>query len=256
MSKTSTHKPTSAAARREEARLRRVRMTAIGFVAALAVAVIAIGIWYSRETTPETFVPGRHYAVIESARAYKPGTPITVNEFFSYACAHCRAFDPMIEAWRAKQPEDVRFERIPATFSQAWTVLAQTYYTLTELGVLDANHERLFRAIHDNGRQFLSIEEVADFVDGNGTTREAFLAAANGTAVRDRLRAAERAQRTMQIGGVPTLVVNGRYVVGMREGRQTALDTVDWLIQQDRSGTAVAGTSGDADAGAPPAGNE
>jgi thiol:disulfide interchange protein DsbA len=227
--------------------MQRVRMIALGFVVILAVGVIIAGIWYSREPTPDTFVPGEHYAVIENARAHKPGTPITVQEFFSYACEHCRAFDPMIETWRTGQPDDVRFERIPATFSQAWTVLGQSYYALAELGALEANHERLFRAIHDNGRQFLSIEEVADFVDGNGTTRDAFLQAANGTAVRDRLRAAERAQRTLQIGGVPTLVVNGRYVVTMREGRQTALDTIDWLIEQDRSGATVATTSGDAD---------
>jgi thiol:disulfide interchange protein DsbA len=246
MSRASTHKPTSAAARRAEARLKRMRMAAVGFVAILAVGVVASGVWYTRESTPDTFVAGKHYAVIEGARAHTPGTPITVQEFFSYACAHCRAFDPMIETWRAGQPDDVRFERIPATFSQAWTVLAQSYYALTELGVLEANHERLFRAIHDNGRQFLTIEEVADFVDGNGTTRDAFLAAANGTAVRDRLRAAERAQRTMRIGGVPTLAVDGRYVVGMSEGRQTALDTVDWLIQQDRSGAAIATAPGEA----------
>jgi thiol:disulfide interchange protein DsbA len=248
MSRASTHKPTSAAARRTEARLQRVRMIAIGFVVVLAVGVIIAGIWYSRESTPEKFVAGQHYAVIENARGHTPGTPITVQEFFSYACEHCRAFDPMIEAWRTEQPDDVRFERVPATFSHAWTVLGQSYYALAELGALEANHERLFRAIHDNGRQFLTIEEVAEFVDGNGTTRDAFLQAANGTPVRDRLRAAERAQRTLRVGGVPTLVVGGRYVVTMSEGRQTALDTIDWLIEQDRSGAPVSSQSGEPDA--------
>jgi hypothetical protein len=42
---------------------------------------------------------------------------------------------------------------------------------------------------------------------------------------------------------VPTLIVAGRYLVGMNEGRKTALDTVDQLIAQERAGATPVGAT-------------
>jgi len=223
---------------RTDRKVDRIRTAIVGVVLILAAVVLGIGIWYTTDSTPGAVTAGEHYRVLEDAPARAPDEPISVKEFFSYGCVHCRNFDPMIEEWKATLADDVRFERVPATFSPAWNVLAQTYYALQELGALERNHERLFRAIHDTGRQFLTIEQVADFVDGNGTTREAFLEAANGQGVASKLRQAERSMRVMQVTGVPTLVVADRYVVGMGEGRKAALAIVDHLIELERSGGA------------------
>lgn len=223
-------------------RVSQVRNAIIGSMLVLAAVVIGVGLYYTFGSGSGELTPGKQYAVIEDAPLRKPGEPIVVHEFFSYACPHCRDFDPMLEEWKETIAEDVRFERIPATFSPIWTVLAQTYYALEELGALNRNHDRIFRAIHDTGRQFTTIESMADFVDGFGTTREAFLAAANGAEVRARLREADRAQRTLMIGGVPTLVIAGRYVVGMREGRKAAIEIMDELIARERAGTLATGT--------------
>jgi len=231
---------------RSEHQVRRVRNAIIGSVLILAAVVLGLGIWYTTGTASGTFAAGEHYQVIETAPARRPGDPITVHEFFSYGCVHCRNFDPMIETWKQDLGPDVQFERVPATFSPAWNVLAQTYYALEQLGARERNHDRLFRAIHDTGRQFLTIESVADFVDGYGTTREAFLEAAKGPSVADQLRQVERAQRTLMISGVPTLVVANRYLVGMGEGRQAALGIVDHLIELERSGAAPAAQTSDA----------
>ena len=37
---------------------------------------------------------------------------------------------------------------------------------------LEENHERIFTAIHDNGKQFLTLDTVADFVKDHGVTRD------------------------------------------------------------------------------------
>ena len=52
---------------------------------------------------------------------------------------------------------------------------------------------------------------------------------------RARMRQAEQAQRALQISGVPTLVVDDKYRIGMEVGRRTALDVVDHLIAQELS---------------------
>jgi predicted DsbA family dithiol-disulfide isomerase len=57
------------------------------------------------------------------------------------------------------------------------------------------------------------------------------------------MRQNERSLSTLGITGVPTLIVAGRYLVGMNEGRKTALDTVDQLIAQERAGATPVGAT-------------
>jgi thiol:disulfide interchange protein DsbA len=123
-------------------------------------------------------------------------------------------------------------------FSPDWVLLARTYLTLAELNILEQNHNRMFRRIHDNRMMFGSPEDVAEFVDGNGATAEEFLAAFNGTEVRRKLRDADVAQRAAGISSVPTLVVDGRYVISMDVGRKTALEVVDHLIAKETAAPA------------------
>jgi len=233
-------KATRTAASKSDRKVNRLRNAILGSVLILAAVVLGIGIYSTTGTGSGEFVAGEHYRVIENAPPRRAGEPITVREFFSYGCVHCRNFDPLLEDWKETLGEDVDFERVPTTFSPAWTILAQTYYALEELGALERNHDRIFRAIHDTGRQFMTIESVADFVDGTGTTREAFLEAANGPGVANRLREVERAQRNQTITGVPSLVVANRYIVGMNSGRKGALEIADHLIALERAGGAPA----------------
>ena len=137
----------------------------------------------------------------------------------------------------------MEFARTPVVFSPVWILLAQTYYTLEALDALDENHTRLFRAIHDNGRQFLSPDMIADFVDGNGVTREDFLRSFNSPAIRRKIAQSERDQRELQIASVPTLVVAGRYVIGMEVGRKRVLEIADQLIARELAATTAAGTA-------------
>jgi thiol:disulfide interchange protein DsbA len=222
-------------AKRKEHQVTRIRNTIIALVVAVVVLVLGYGTLYSTGVTEGEYQAGTHYEVIEDARGRRPGEPILVQEFFSYGCVHCRNFDPLIEEWRDGLPEGVVFQRTPVAFSPVWTLLGRTYITLDETGALTQNHERLFRAIHDNGRQFLSAEMVADFVDGYGVSRDEFLRAFESPAVLRRLRQAEIDQRAMGISSVPTLVVDGKYRIGMEVGRKTSLDVADHLIAQERT---------------------
>lgn len=234
-------------ASRKQRQVIRTRNTIIGVVVAIVVVVIGYGTLYSTGVTEGDFQAGTHYDVIDGAKGRRPGAPIQVREFFSYGCIHCRNFDPLIEDWQASLPDDVEFTRTPAAFSPVWALLAQTYFTLDELDALPQNHERLFRAIHDNGRQFLSADMVADYVDGYGVTREAFLRTFDSPAVRSRVRQAERDQRALGIASVPTLVVDDKYRIGMEVGRKTALDVVDHIIAMEKAADRTAGsaTAGD-----------
>ena len=222
--------------RRVQARkVNRVRNGIIGGVAVVVAAVLVYGIVYSTGATDSgDIVAGEHYRVIDDPLRRRPGDPIVVTEFFSYGCVHCWNFEPLVTDWRRDLPDDVRFERSPVAFSAVWAILAQAYVALEQIGALDANHERIFRAIHDNGRQFLSREQIADFVSRRGTEKQAFLDAYNSAAVRSEVAAQDAQQRRFAISATPTMVVAGRYAVTMDTGRRRALDIVDYLIDLER----------------------
>ncbi|MGD8415868.1 MAG: thiol:disulfide interchange protein DsbA/DsbL [Pseudomonadales bacterium] len=217
-----------------------VRNVIIAGVALVILAVIGYGLLYSSGATQGEFVAGKDYRVLEDAPRRRPGSPILVQEFFSYGCVHCRNFDPLVTEWLARLPEDVRFERIPVAFSPAWMLLAQTYYAMDELGILEQNHSRLFAHIHDRRQMFANASEIADFIDGNGATAAEFLEALNSPEVRRRMRDAVITERRVGITAVPTLVVDGRYVVTMDVGRKVALEVVDHLIRMERAGDTAA----------------
>jgi thiol:disulfide interchange protein DsbA len=211
-------------------KVKRTRNVIIAFVALVAIVVIGYGTIYTTGITEGEYLAGEHYRVVEDPPRRRAGQPILVQEFFSYGCIHCRNFDPLLDDWRANMPEGATFSRSPVTFSPMWQLLAQSYYALESLDAAQENHLRLFRAIHDNGRQFLSADMVGDYIDGNGTTKDEFLRAFNSPEVRRHLRDTEAAQRKLVITSVPTMVVGGKYVVNMEVGRKASLDVVSHLI--------------------------
>lgn len=214
-----------------------VRNLIIGFVAAVAVLLGGYGLFYSAGGgVPGEFTEGEHFELIEGAAEIDPDATIVVSEFFSYYCVHCRNFDPFVEEWRERLPDGVEFERSPVAFSPIWAMLGQTYYVLLANDALDENHDRLFRAIHDNGKQFLSVDMLAEFVDGHGITAADFNRAFNSPTSRREIATANQRAQDLAIRAVPTLVVGDRYLVETSKvGRRNAFKVVEFLIEQIRS---------------------
>lgn len=220
----------------QQRKVNQVRNGIIGLAVAVVVIVLGYGLIYSTgSSSGGEIVAGEHYRVVDNPERRRPGAPIVVTEFFSYGCIHCFNFEPLLEDWLRDLPEDVRFERSPAGFNPMWAMLARAYLALERAGGLEANHERFFRAIHDNGRQFRNVEEIADFVAGRGVERQAFLDAYNSLEVRRRQAEEDARQRRLAIASTPTVVVAGRYAVSMDAGRRQALRTIDHLIELERS---------------------
>ena len=224
--------------RARERNVNRIRYAILGFAIALAAVVVGYGLLYgSGATDAGEIVEGTHYRLIDDPLRRRPGSPIEVTEFFSYGCIHCRNLEPLVRDWRHGLPDDVRFEQAPVSFNATWALLAQAYHALKATGALEANHQRIFRAIHDNGRQFLSLDDIADFVAGRGVERQAFLDAFDSRDARRRLAEDNLLSRRFEIAATPTLVVAGRYAVTMDAGRRQALRTVDHLIERERGRT-------------------
>jgi len=222
----------------ESPKVRRLRTAIIGGFAVLLIVVGGIGIWNVFSPMPRELDAGRHYEILEGADRSRSG-PIVITEFFSYGCVHCRNFEPQLENWARQLPEDVRFERVPVSFSSAWRNLARAYYAAEELDVLARNHRRIFDAIHVSGLTLSTPESVAQLIDGQGTDAETFRRTMQSPAVRRRLEDAEQRIRTSGIRAVPTLVVDDRYRIDSGElSRRQMLDVADRLIEREREARA------------------
>ena len=219
--------------RRAEEKIRLIRYASIGFVALLVALIAAVGIFYGTGVdVGGEIAEDSHYRLIEGTRETR-ARRVEVVEFFSYGCVHCRSFDPMLEVWKETLPQGASFRRAHIAFAGGAEMLARAHVALGLKGALEANHGRLFRAIHDRNRQFTDRFKLADFVDGYGIDRDAFLAAIDEPSVLRAVAEIDRAFRDADLTGVPAIVVAGKYVVNMDIGRKQALDVVDQLVSRE-----------------------
>ena len=151
---------------------------------------------------------------------------VEVLEFFWYACPHCYAIDPQIEAWRKTKPAYVSFSRVPVTWTEGHRALAHLFYTLEALGKLEQLHGEVFKEIQVNGDPLVARDPNDEaeteriqtaFAKKEGIPEDAFKKAYHSFSVEstDLQRADELIQR-YRIDGVPTFVINGKYIADVR----------------------------------------
>jgi protein dithiol oxidoreductase (disulfide-forming) len=218
----------------------------------LAVLVLLVGALSAPLQSVAEFKEGVHYERLPVAVETRNPQKVEVVEVFSYACIHCRNFQPEIEAWLERAPEDVDFQRLPATFNDTWKALAQAFYTAEALGVTDQVHEAIFSAIHDRGRNVADRALMAElFQTTAGVTAQRFEQVYNSFSVRSRVQQADARGRAYRLTGTPSLIVDGRYRVDARAtgGGAAMLDVVNHLVDERRAAQAAADRLGDSAGG-------
>ncbi len=158
---------------------------------------------------------------------------VVVTEMFSYICVHCFTFERDLKDWLPKQDHTVKFVREHVIFSGSSLNLARAFYAAEELGITEKIHMPLFTAIHVNRLRMNQLDLLVRLFEGRGETSAAdFQAAYNGFNVENRIRRSDALVRGWRIEGTPTMVVDGRYIVGgthTRTNRQI-LAIVDFLV--------------------------
>lgn len=220
------------------------RLVATTWLCRVLVAVAVSGIVQAQDPagTPadnkdRQYQAGVHFKVLKISVEPAQTDKIEVVEVFSYACIHCFNFDPYIEDWITRLPDNVVFTRVPVAFgNHTWRVFAQTYYSAKALGVLDKTHTPFFRAIHERREKFLNAEQVADFFTEFGVAKKDFLDAYESFDVHSEMAKAKAKALAYKITGVPTLVVAGKYRISSTRhlSNQEMLEVADFLIERER----------------------
>jgi thiol:disulfide interchange protein DsbA len=159
-------------------------------------------------------LPNRDYLVLDPAQPTDSPGKIEVIEFFSYGCPHCNEFYPLVSAWAAKLPKDVVFKRVPAAFGRpAWANLAKTYYALQHTGDLTRLDGALFHAIHEEHLPLWDEQHIAEWVGKQGVNAQAFSRDFESMGVDTQLTHADQMIEAYKVEGIPTMAVDGRFVV-------------------------------------------
>ncbi len=190
-------------------------------------------------------VSGAAAAALQEGRDFRRLNPpigsdaarIEVVEFFWYGCPHCNDLEPHMAAWLGKLPADVSFRRVPAVFpnSPKWAPGARTYYALEAMNLLDRLHGEVFAAIHVQRKRLDDEKVLLEWIAAKGVDPGEFLAAWTSFGVQSRVRQAQELSQRAGLGGVPAIVVDGRYEVRMTESLKDLPGATDRVIERVRA---------------------
>mgnify|MGYP003331134465 CR=1 FL=1 len=178
---------------------------------------------------------GVHYFLIDQKPVQRDH--VEVAEAFSYLCNHCATFEPYMQSWKTRMPENVVLRRIPVGFGRrTWDLYARAYTTAALLGLEEKSHVPMMDAIWKDRRQMRNLPELAEFYAQFGVDKDVFVNTAQSFNVDTQMRRDQRLIQIYGINGTPTMVVNGRYRVSNTAavpGYDAMLSVVDFLVQQE-----------------------
>lgn len=179
------------------------------------------------------FEEGTHYERLTVPVQTADETRVEVVEAFSYACIHCKTFDPSVEAWHEEQGAGVDFQRLPAVFNQTWAIFAQAYYTAEVLGVTEQVHTPIFKAIHEQGKDLRDPAAMAILFESfAGVSKETFDQVYNSFGVQSKATQARNLGQLYQITGTPSMIVDGTFRTDgqMAGSNAMMIEVVEYLV--------------------------
>ncbi len=202
---------------------------------ALAAILLLTGMSAGISSARADIVEGRDYTVLPHPQPADKKN-IEVIEFFWYGCPHCYELHPRLKTWLNRKPNDVSFRYAPAVFRANWIPGAKTFYALDALGVRDKLHDKVYDAIHVDKIDLTKDEILFDWVAKQGVDRQKFIDAYNSFSVQNQVTRASGFGKDYGLSGVPTVVVDGKYLTSGRMGGtpEDTVRTMEELIEKVR----------------------
>lgn len=170
------------------------------------------------QETQRAFTEGKDYRVLEQPIEIASFEPAAAEdgymiEFLWPGCPHCQHFNPTIIAYALERPEVTVIKRA-APANERWALDARVFYALRDLGYsLDDELIGYYETVRENHNRLPSQDDINAFLAEHAVDTEAFQAAYEDPAITDKLRVVLQDMMDADISSVPTLVVNGKYVV-------------------------------------------
>jgi thiol:disulfide interchange protein DsbA len=190
--------------------------------------------------SPSAPAPDTDYVLLPAALATSaaPGK-VEVIEFFSYACPHCRAFDPALAAWVKKNADKVTFRRVHVAFRPAEQTLQRLYTTLEAMGLTETMHAKIFAAVQDEHQHLSSEQAVLAWVAKAGIDAAKFEATWRSFGMPSRVSAAQASVAGFGVDLWPSIGIDGRFYTSPSKVSESAGKAVQTVDQQHQAGLTV-----------------
>lgn len=199
-------------------------------------AALACSLVIASPVQAADLVEGKQFTRVQMPQPTEVQGKVEVVEFFWYGCPHCGDFEPLLQQWVKKLPADVHFKKVPAIFRPEWAAGARIFYTLEALGQLEKLNDKVFHAVLKERINLNDDKILFDWVAKQGVDRQKFVDMYKSFAVDGRVRKAAEMTQEYGFGGVPAVIVGGKYMPAPGVGTyQDMLRVIDGLIEKNRA---------------------
>jgi thiol:disulfide interchange protein DsbA len=176
----------------------------------------------------------KDFQVLDPPRPVATGERVEVLEFFYYGCPVCYEAQPHIARWLLKAGPGVAMRRVPAAFTENSESFARTFYTLDAMNQIARLHWPLYENHHFDGRELNEEKNVVAWVSANGVDRARFTELWHSDQVKAQVEAARKALDAYGVKGVPTFIVDGRYLTSARLAGSVPrmMEAVQYLVER------------------------
>lgn len=174
------------------------------------------------------------YTTYENAFPSQTPNKVEVLEFFSYACPHCAAIEPMVEKLAKEMPEGAVLVPVPVAFNAAMQPMQQLFYSLTALNRTDL-HAKVFDAIHKEKKRLFTRDAIVEWVVEQGVDKKAFEDAFDSFGVNTQVRRATELTNQYKIEATPSFTIAGKYLTspGMTGTYEGAINVIKDLLNKE-----------------------
>ena len=204
------------------------RLIAAKWLGAIALAFAAAGAFGQASMRSEV-------VRLDPPRPVASGERIEVIEFFYYGCPICYELEPHMTRWLATQaPEYVALRRVPALSAEGWDAFARLYFALQAMNEVSRLHWPIYDNFHFEGKPLNEQKAMLEWLSKNGIDPQKFTELYRSPAIDAKLAEVRTMMKSYDVRGVPTIVVDGKYLTSARlaGGTRELMQIVDELVRQ------------------------
>lgn len=162
---------------------------------------------------------GKHYKVVSGQQLTNNSE---VREYFSYYCPHCRSFEPYVSEIAKSLPTGTKLNKTHVDFMrqsspESQSMLSTGLAIAEKTGIAKQYSAEAFNYIQSQRKAVTNIGDVRKIYIAAGGDGATFDKGTKGFSIRAQVKSNKKHQEKLSNGryikGVPTFVVNGKYVI-------------------------------------------
>lgn len=174
------------------------------------------------------------YITFDPAFASQTPNKTEVLEFFSYACGHCAAMEPMVQQLSKELPETAALVPVPVAFNASMQPMQHLFYSLMALDRKDL-HPKVFDAIHKDKKRLFTRDAIVEWAVSEGLDKATFESTYDSFGVNAKVRNATALTDQYKVNATPSFSVAGKYLTspGMTGTYESNIALVKELVAKE-----------------------